>query len=49
MELEKIIPNDATDEGLISKICNLYNSTAKKPQTTQLKNGHGVPITCDGT
>ena len=31
-EWEKIISNDATDKGLISKIYNLYNSTAKKPQ-----------------
>ena len=38
-EWEKIVSNDATDKGLISKIHkNLYNSTAKKP-TTQLKMG----------
>ena len=36
--LEKIISNDATDKGLISK---LFNLTAKKP-TTQLKNGQGT-------
>ena len=39
-EWEKIVSNDATDKGLISKIHtnNLYNSTAKKP-TNQWKNG----------
>ena len=38
-EWEKIVLNDAADQGLISKICKqIYNSTAKKP-TTQLKNG----------
>ena len=38
-EWEKIMSNDATDKGLVSKICKqFYNSTAKKP-TTQLKNG----------
>ena len=32
MEWEKIVSNDATDKGLISKYTNnLYNSTAKKP------------------
>jgi len=38
---EKIALNDASDKGLISKICKqleLNNSTAKKP-TTQWKNG----------
>ena len=38
-EWEKIVSNDVTDKGLISRIySNLYNSTAKKP-TIQLKNG----------
>ena len=37
-EWEKIVSNDATDKGLISKIYNLHISIAKKP-TTQLKNG----------
>ena len=33
-EWEKIVSNDATDKGLISKIYkHLYNSTAKKPMT----------------
>jgi len=38
-EWEKILLNDATDKGLISRIYkHLYNSTAKPP-TTQWKNG----------
>jgi len=37
IEWKKIFANDATDEGLISKIYNTYNSRTKK-QTTQLKN-----------
>ena len=38
-EWDKIISNDVTTKGLISKIYKkLYNSTAKKP-ATQLKNG----------
>ena len=36
-EEEKIVTNNTTDKGLISKIYNLYNTTEKKP-TTQLKN-----------
>ena len=40
-EWEKIVSNDATDKGLISRIYNSYNSTAKKP-TTQWKNGHKI-------
>ena len=32
---KKIVSNDATDKGLISKYTNnSYNSTAKKPPTT---------------
>ena len=38
-EWEKIVSNDATDKGFISRIYNnLYNSTAKKP-INQWKNG----------
>ena len=42
MEWEKIAADDATDKGLISKINNSSNSTAKTKQNkkpnTQLKN-----------
>ena len=31
MEWEKIVANNATDKGLVSKIYNSYNSTAKNP------------------
>ena len=38
-EWKKIVSNNATDKGLISRMYKqLYNSTAKKP-TTQWKNG----------
>ena len=38
-EWEKIVSNDATDKGLISRMYKqLYNSTAKKP-TIQWTNG----------
>ena len=40
-EWEKTVSNDATDKGLISRIYNSYNSTAKKP-TTQLINGQKI-------
>ena len=36
MNREKIIANNSTDKGLISKIYNLYNS--KQQKTTQMKN-----------
>ena len=43
-EWEKIVSNDATDKGLISRIySNLYNSTAKKP-IDQWKNGKKTSI-----
>ena len=36
MEWEKMLANDASDKGLISKYINIsYNSTIKKEQTTQ--------------
>ena len=39
IEWDKIVSNDATDKGLISRIYNnLYNPTAKKP-INQWKNG----------
>ena len=38
MEWEKVVSNDATNKGLISKIYNSYNSTTTKT-TTQLNNG----------
>ena len=40
MEWEKIVSNNVTDKGLISKIYEqlIYNSTAKNP-ITQLKSG----------
>ena len=31
MEWEKIVANNAADKGLVSKIYNSYNSTAKNP------------------
>ena len=41
-EWEKIVSNDATDKGLISKIYKqLINSTAKRP-TTEWKNGQKI-------
>ena len=41
MEWEKILVNDVTNKGLVSKINNSsYNSkTSKEKQVTQLKNG----------
>ena len=50
MEWEKIVSNDATDKGLISKICKQLmqqqkqkNKTKQKnPSTTQLKNGQKI-------
>ena len=38
MNWEKPVSNDATDKGFISKIYNLYNSTAKKANNP-IKNG----------
>ena len=36
MNLEKIFANDATDKGLISKICKQLILFSNKDQTTQL-------------
>ena len=46
LEWEKMIPHDATDKNLISKIYKLIqlNSGKKKKQTTQLKNGQKTSI-----
>ena len=38
-EWEKIVSNDATDKGLISKICKKCIQLNSKKPTTQLKNG----------
>ena len=39
VEWDKIFADDMSDKKFISNIKSLYNSTSKKPQTTQLKNG----------
>ena len=38
-EWEKIVSNDATDKGLISKICKQLTQLNRKKQATELKNG----------
>ena len=50
MEWEKIVSNDATDKGLISKIykqliklhCKKQKKQQQKKPTTQLKNGQKI-------
>ena len=40
MDRKKVFSNDATDEGLISKIYKLLIQPNMRKQTTQSKNGH---------
>ena len=40
MDREKLFSNDATDEGLISKIYKLLIQPNIRKQTTRSKNGH---------